>query len=114
MTESFETTDDYVASYPEDVASRLDAVRRLINESVPGLEETISYKMPTFKRDGKALVYIGGWKHHIGLYPIPQLAEPLENEVSKLRAAKDTLRFPHNEPLPQDLIRKVVVALSER
>jgi len=114
MTERIETVDDYIASYSEDVASRLDAVRRLIHESVPDLEETISYQMPTFKQDGKTLVYIGGWKHHIGLYPVPQLSGTLENEVSKLRAAKDTLRFPHDEPLPDELIQKVVVALSER
>ena len=108
------SVEDYLAGLPEAPRAALEKLRKTIKTAAPEATESISYQMPTFKRDGNALVYIGGWKHHIGLYPVPQLAEPLENEVSKLRAAKDTLRFSYNEPLPDELIQKVIVALSER
>jgi len=114
MPNRCETVDDYIASFSDETAKRLEGIRRIIHHAVPGLEETISYQMPTFERDGEAFVYIGGWKHHIGLYPVPQLTEALESDVAAYRTAKDTLRFPHNEPLPDELIQRTIVALSER
>ena len=36
---------------------------------MPGAEEVISYKMPTYKLDGHAVLYLAGWKKHYSLYP---------------------------------------------
>ena len=111
MAKQFETIDDYIESFPREVQPILEAVRRAIRRAAPGTEETISYQMPTFTLNGKYLVYFGGWKHHIGVYPIPPVDEALENELSQYRAAKGTLRFPLREPVPYELIERVVALL---
>lgn len=55
--------------------------------------------------------YYAGWKHHIGVYPIPPLDTELEARIAPLRAAKDSVHFRHAEPLPVELIGRLVVAL---
>jgi uncharacterized protein YdhG (YjbR/CyaY superfamily) len=108
VAKQFESIDDYIESFPAEVQAILEAVRRSIRKSAPEAEETISYQMPTFTLNGKYLVYFGGWKHHIGLYPVPAVDEELEKELSKYRATKGTLRFPLQEPIPYGLIEKLV------
>jgi uncharacterized protein YdhG (YjbR/CyaY superfamily) len=44
----FRSVDEYIASQPEDVRSVLGRVRTTIREAVPGAEELVSYKMPTY------------------------------------------------------------------
>jgi uncharacterized protein YdhG (YjbR/CyaY superfamily) len=114
MANHFETIDDYIASYPPDVQGILEGVRRAIRKAAPGTEETISYQMPTFTLNGKYLVYFGAWKHHIGLYPIPAVDEGLEKELSQYRADKGTLRFPLREPVPHELIERLVALLMRK
>ena len=60
------------------------------------------------------MVFVGAWKHHIGLYPIPALDDDLEAEVAPYRAAKDTVQFPYRDPIPYDLIERLVAASLRR
>lgn len=52
-------------------------------------------------------LHFAGWKKHIGLYPVPSLPEPLESEIASRRSGKDSLVFPHGEPLPVELISRI-------
>ena len=49
--------------------------------------------------------------HHLGLYPIPTLPEPLESEIAPYREAKDSVNFPYTRPVPYDLISRVTAAI---
>jgi uncharacterized protein YdhG (YjbR/CyaY superfamily) len=66
------TIDAYIAGFPEDVRARLEKVRRVIASAAPGAIEAISYRMPTFKLKGRNLIHFAVFKHHIGLYPLPE------------------------------------------
>ncbi|MGE5845223.1 MAG: iron chaperone, partial [Ignavibacteria bacterium] len=66
----FETIDEYIKTFPEDVQKILQKIRETIKEAAPGAEEAISYQMPTFKLNGN-LVHFAGYKNHIGFYPTP-------------------------------------------
>ena len=72
MAGRFATVDDYAASLPEGVRPVLEEVRRVVHRVVPGCEETISYRMPTFVLDGQPLVRVAAWKKHLGLHPLPR------------------------------------------
>jgi uncharacterized protein YdhG (YjbR/CyaY superfamily) len=108
-----ENVDKYVASFPEDVQLVLRKIRHIITNAAPNSEESISYQIPRVTVDGHALIFFAGWKKHIGLYPIPQLDEPLEQEIAPYRATKDTVRLPLKDPIPYDLIERTVRALVE-
>ena len=108
------TVEEYLAGLPDDVRARVEEVRRVVHEVVPGAGETISYAMPTFTLDGLPLLHVAAWKQHLGLYPLPPLDPALEAEVAPYRGTKDAMRLPHAQPLPRELVAKVVEVLVER
>jgi uncharacterized protein YdhG (YjbR/CyaY superfamily) len=107
----FETVDDYIASFPVDVQVKLDAVRAAMADAAPGTEQTITYDIPTFTLDGRYIVYFAGWKRHISVYPIPNADEAFEKELAPYVSGRGTLRFALDEPIPLELIRRVVGGL---
>ena len=108
----FESVEAYLASFPDEVRPVLEQVRQTIQTAVPGAEETISYDIPTFKLGGRAVVYFAGWKHHVSVYPIPQADEALERDLAPFRAAKGTLKFPLDRPVPYELIGRAAAVLA--
>jgi uncharacterized protein YdhG (YjbR/CyaY superfamily) len=106
--------DEYVAALPADVQAIMERLRRTIHDVAPGVEEKISYSMPTFILDGLPLVHVAAWKKHVALYPLPPLDGPLAAEVAPYRGAKDAMHLPLGGPIPYDLVGQVVRVLLER
>jgi uncharacterized protein YdhG (YjbR/CyaY superfamily) len=110
MPPKFTTVEEYIASFPPDVQETLQAVRGAMRKAAPGTEEAISYGIPTFMLDGRYLIYFAGWKHHVSIYPIPDGDDALQRELEPYKAAKGTLRFPLDRPMPLDLIERLTAA----
>ncbi len=105
--EGFHSIDEYIATFPEDIQALLEVVRATIKASAPDAEERISYQMPTFALHGN-LVYFAALKNHIGLYPTASGIEAFKDELSGYEHTKGAVKFPLNQPLPIELIRKIV------
>ena len=103
------TIDGYIAAFPGEVQEILEQIRRVIRETVPEAEETMSYQIPTFVLNGQYLVHFAAYKKHIGLYPAPLGIEEFQAAVSLYGAGKGTLKFPLDQPIPFDLIRRIVI-----
>ena len=56
---------------------------------------------------GRYALHFAGWKKHIGLYPVPALPAPLEDEIAPYRSEKDSVVFPHSREVPYELIGRV-------
>ncbi|MBP1908493.1 iron chaperone [Methanolobus bombayensis] len=104
----FYDIDGYVSMFPENVQNKLEELRMAIRETAPEAEETISYKMPTFRLNG-ILVHFAAYKNHIGFYPNPSGIAAFKDELSGYKHAKGSIQFPIDEPLPIDLIKRIVV-----
>ncbi len=104
----FETIDEYIKTFPKDVQIILEKVRQTIRETAPEAVEAISYGIPTFKTNGRSLVYFAAWKNHIGFYPIPTAAKAFNKELSVYKQGKGSVQFPLDDPIPYDLIKKIV------
>lgn len=102
------TVDAYIAAAPQDVRTILEKIRATIREAAPGADEKISYGMPAFVLDGD-LVYFGAFKHHIGFFPPVRDAE-LAALTQRWQGEKGNLRFPLDEPMPYDVIARLVQA----
>ena len=105
----FETIDEYIGTFPENVQRILEKLRATIREAAPEVLESISYDMPTFKLNGERLVYFSGWKNHIGFYHIPEGNEAFRKELSPYAGEKGSLRFLLDKPIPYDLVKKIVM-----
>jgi len=105
------TIDEYISTFPADIQAILEKVRQAIQKAAPEAVETISYGMPTFDLNGKHLVFFAGWKHHISLYPIPAGDEAFQQKISHYKRAKGTIQFKLDNPIPYDLVEKIVTLL---
>jgi uncharacterized protein YdhG (YjbR/CyaY superfamily) len=111
VAENFQSVDDYIATFPPDVQTVLEAVRDTIHAAAPGATESISYQIATFSIGGRPIVYLAGWKKHISIYPIPDLDERLEPQLAPYVSGKGTAKFGLGKPIPHELIAFLVQRL---
>lgn len=102
---------DYLAACPPEARARLEAIRAAAEACVPGTVRTIAYKMPALKQ-ARVFFYFAAFKHHIGIYPPVHSPPALLEELAPYAGPKGNLAFPHNAPLPLDLIGRVASALA--
>lgn len=99
--------DGYIAQFPDDVQAILEKVRATIRRAAPDATEKISYQMPAFKQHG-ILVYFAAWQKHIGLYPPVSGDKAIAKAIARYAGPKGNLQFPMDEPIPFDLIERIV------
>ncbi len=85
----------------------MEELRRVICESAPKVEETISWGMPTFKLNGN-LVHFAAYKSHVGFYPGTSAIEAFKKDLFGYKTSKGTVHFSLDKPIPRDLVRKIV------
>jgi len=106
-TKAPETIDEYIAGFPADIQVILQKIRKTIKDAAPDAQEAISYQMPTFKFHGN-LVHFAAFKNHIGFYPVPSGIEKFKAELSVYKQGKGSVQLPLDQPIPYDLISRVV------
>jgi uncharacterized protein YdhG (YjbR/CyaY superfamily) len=101
------SVDEYIAAFPPETQRVLEQLRGLIRASAPDATETISYAIPTFDLNGH-LVHFAGYEKHVGFYPTGRGVEAFKDELKAYKGGKGSVQFPLDEPLPADLIRRIV------
>jgi uncharacterized protein YdhG (YjbR/CyaY superfamily) len=107
MKTDYKNIDDYIGTFPDEVQELLQQVRKMIRNVAPEAQETISYGMPTFTYKG-VLAHFAAFKNHIGLYALPSGNEAFKEELSVYKTGKGSIQFPFGQPIPLDLIEKIV------
>lgn len=103
-----EAVDEYLDGFDGDVRARLDAMREVVRTAAPDAVEGMGYGMPAYRLDGRPLVYFAGYAKHVGFYATPNGHEAFADEFAPYTRGKGSVQFPHGEPLPLDLVRRVV------
>lgn len=107
MKTNFENIDQYITAQTPEVQILLEQMRQTIKKAAPEAEEVISYNMPAFKFHGM-LVYFAAYKNHIGFYATPTGNSEFKGELSVYKQGKGSVQFPLSQPLPLDLISRIV------
>jgi uncharacterized protein YdhG (YjbR/CyaY superfamily) len=108
MSPNSKPVDEYIAAQPEAAQSALRRVRSTIRKAVPKAEESISYRIPTYKLYGERLLYFAGWKKHYSLYPATKrLLDAFKGDLENVEIVKSTLQFSFAEPVPVKLIERI-------
>jgi uncharacterized protein YdhG (YjbR/CyaY superfamily) len=101
--------DAYLTGLPPDRRGGLEEVRRTARAAAPQAEEVIAYNMPALRLNGRFLVSYDAYRRHVSLFPASgavqaQLGAALEPYL----AGKGTIRFPAGQPIPLELVERVV------
>lgn len=107
-TDTPKNIDEYIARVPSDVRKQMQKIRATIKKAAPTAEEAISYQIPTFKLNGKNLIHFAAFTNHIGLYPAPRGVDEFKEELSVYDGGKGTVQFPFDQPIPVELISRIV------
>jgi uncharacterized protein YdhG (YjbR/CyaY superfamily) len=109
MTSQGLTVDDYIHGFPPEARELLGQVRALIRAGAPEATERISYGIPTFDLGGRYLLYLGGFKQHVSVYPVTAgMTRELGDALKPYQKGKGTLQFEFGRPVPEELIRRIV------
>lgn len=104
---TFNSVDEYIASFPTGQQALLQSVRQVVREEAPEAQESIAYGMPAYKLNGP-LVYFALFENHLGLYPTPEGISAFESGLKAYKQGKGSVQFPLDQPLPLELIRRMV------
>ena len=101
--------DSYLAGLDETKRATLQNLRRTILELLPDAEETISYGMPAYKIKGKTVAGFAAFKHHLSYLPHSgSVLSKMPEQLSAYESTKGSLHFPVDQPLPADLVRRLL------
>lgn len=109
MSDTLLNIDAYIKAFPAEVQLCLEQLRATIQKAAPGVEECISYGIPTFKLGRKTLVHFAGYRRHIGFYPAPSALKAFSGDISLYKSSKGAVQFPLNRPMPLELISRMVI-----
>jgi uncharacterized protein YdhG (YjbR/CyaY superfamily) len=107
--------DDYLATLPAPQRDTLADLRISLRELLPAAEERISYRMPCFAVQGKAVAGFDGFKDHCSYFPHSgSVIGEVEELPAWAEADRGTLRFPIGKRLPKGVLRRLIrVRLDE-
>jgi uncharacterized protein YdhG (YjbR/CyaY superfamily) len=98
---------DYIQASSIGIQPILSELRTVIQKAAPKATEKISWGMPTFYLNGN-LVHFAAHKNHIGFYPAPSAITRFARDLKKYKTSKGAVQFPLTQPLPTNLIVKIV------
>lgn len=98
----------YLSQFSGEVRKKLDTMRAIIKNESPEAVESFSYGLVGYKLNGKPLAYFGGFEKHIGFYATPNGHEKFKKDFAKYKQGKGSVQLPLTEPLPKELIKKVI------
>jgi uncharacterized protein YdhG (YjbR/CyaY superfamily) len=103
------TVEEYMAGLPEDRRAAMEQLRRTIRAAAPEATDAISYNMPAFRLNGRFFASYEAFKDHYSLFPrTDEMVNDLGGELRPHAVGKGTLRFPADERMPLDLVRRII------
>jgi uncharacterized protein YdhG (YjbR/CyaY superfamily) len=114
LTARLLTADPYLASLQEPARTLAQGVCSTLRGAMPNATEKMRYGMPALILQGRNVIHMAGWKHHVGLYPLPRFDEAFERALVPYRTARDTVRFLYADPVPHALIDRIARAIVDR
>jgi len=109
----YPTVQAYLRDLAPEPRRRVNAIRRLVRQAVPGSVETISYNIPAFRLE-RVFMYCAGFRDHVSIFPPVRNDAALAARLAPYRNAKGNLLFDLDEPLPLALVTRIARALARQ
>jgi uncharacterized protein YdhG (YjbR/CyaY superfamily) len=99
--------DGVIRALPLDRKEALETIRGFILDTIPDIEETMRYNMPTYEKDEVACA-LASQKHYISLYMDVDLVEGHREKLKHLDVGKSCIRFKKIDDLPFDIVKEIL------
>lgn len=110
------TVEEYLNAMQPSQRAEYRRINALVRSIVPDCEEVIRYGILTWNYKGRYLLYFGAYKTHMSIYPVmSEVIESVRGELGDFVLTKATLnskgtvQFSDNNPVPDVLIRTIVL-----
>ena len=100
------TVDEYIADAPKQAQEKLLELRAILKKVAPEATEAIKWGSPVFE-DKRILFAYSAFKSHLNFMPTRSTVDAFRQELAGYSTGKDTIQFPYNKALPEELIRKI-------
>ncbi len=101
--------DEYIESFSDKRKDLLKQLRQIIKETIPEVEEKISWGVPTYYYQGY-LLQIAGNKNHVGFYTTPTTLAYFKDELKDYKTnGKNTMQIYLHQEIPTQLIKKMIL-----
>lgn len=104
--EAVKTIDAYIDAQDEAAQPLLRRLCETIRAALPGAQERISWRMPTFW-DGQNIIHFAAFKRHIGIYPGEEAIVRFADRLTAYKTSKGAIQLPLSQPLPLELIAEI-------
>ncbi len=98
--------DEYLNAAPDYAQEKLNELRSLLKSVAPNASEELKWGQPVLI-EKRILFSYAAFKNHLRFMPTGPALEPFKNELSSFKTGKDTIQFPYDQPLPNELIKKI-------
>ena len=105
--------DEYLEGLTPERKEALATIRALILRTLPDVNETMRYRMPTYEKD-EVVCAMASQKHYISLYMDVGLVEEHRGELGHLDVGKSCIRFKDIDKLPLDTVEQILVQTVAR
>jgi len=100
------TVDEYIAAAPQQAHQRLLELRAILKEVAPDATEAVKWGSPVFLSKRILFAY-SAFKSHLNFMPTRSTLDEFRAELANYSTGKDTIQFPYDKALPEELIRKI-------
>jgi uncharacterized protein YdhG (YjbR/CyaY superfamily) len=106
---SMSVVDEYLAGLVAPEREALERVRKVVQATVPGVEESRIYGMPAFRYKRRPLLGFRASKNHLSVFPFSAAAvDAVRHELSGFDLSKGTVRFTSDRPIPNSALRALL------
>jgi uncharacterized protein YdhG (YjbR/CyaY superfamily) len=105
--------DEYFDGVPEPRRAMLEAIRDVCEDELGGFEESMAYRMPSYRRDGEIELAFANQKQYVSLYVLrTDVVEAHRSRLGGLDVGKGCVRFRRPEQLDLDVVRSMIRATA--